>query len=389
MKADPRAQFEALAGRFRERPAGEAAGGRPSDMHALYVQGVDSGALRELVDADARATLRFYARGVDLTDLEGRPSFSRWPQTAWRLFVAVASRMGPARRLLFALAVPVIAFAWADWLLGVLVRGRVDMPWLLLAATVSAFLLVLELRDKLLLKGDLEIAREIQFALLPFAPVERPGLFVHAAMRPANTVGGDYFDVVDLPEGRTAVVVGDVAGKGMPAALLMALLQGSLRTLLGAGLRGAALVRQLNEHLHAHIPSNRLVTLVYTEYDAAAGELRYVNAGHNAPFALRGGDIARLPATGIALGVKGDAAYDEIALALAPGERVFFYTDGVTEAFDPADCEYGEERLQGYLDRHRAVDGPALLDGLREDVLRHCGSARPHDDMTMLVLTRR
>ena len=105
------------------------------------------------------------------------------------------------------------------------------------AATLLLFLLVMELRDKLGLKSDLEVARQIQFGLLPFEPWERAGFTAVSAMRPANTVGGDYFDIVELGEGRVAIAVGDVAGKGMPAALLMALLQGSLRTLLTAGLR--------------------------------------------------------------------------------------------------------------------------------------------------------
>src|SRR4029450_5818638 len=105
----------------------------------------------------------------------------------------------------------------------------------LLSATPLALLLVLELRDKLSLKGDLEIARQIQFGLLPFEPFDKDGVHIEAAMRPANTVRGDYFDVIELRPGQLAVAVGDVAGKGMPAALLMALLQGSLRTLVSAG----------------------------------------------------------------------------------------------------------------------------------------------------------
>ena len=128
---------------------------------------------------------------------------------------------------------------------------------------------VLELRDKLALKGDLEIARQIQFGLLPFEPFHRNGTSICAAMRPANTVGGDYFDIIDLGDGpRLAVVMGDVAGKGMPAALLMALLQGSLRTLLERRLaRRPTLIAKLNAHLYANIPSNRLVTLFYGELD--------------------------------------------------------------------------------------------------------------------------
>ena len=132
---------------------------------------------------------------------------------------------------------------------------------------------MLELRDKLSLKGDLEIARQIQFGLLPFEPWDKDGVRIATAMRPANTVGGDYFDVIELGAGRLAVAVGDVAGKGMPAALLMALLQGSLRTLVSAGLRGAELMAKLNAHLCANIPSNRLITLLYAELDPETGQL--------------------------------------------------------------------------------------------------------------------
>ena len=177
--------------------------------------------------------------------------------------------------MLFAVSVIVLASGWLGFLVlpprawGRSRSSRRPNPltWLLLAATVLFFLLTLELRDKLGLKGDLEVARQIQFGLLPFEPFEKDGFAIATAMRPANTVGGDYFDVIELGEGRLAIAVGDVAGKGMPAALLMALLQGSLRTLLSAGLRGAELVAKLNAHLCANIPSNRLVTLFYAELD--------------------------------------------------------------------------------------------------------------------------
>ena len=202
-------------------------------------------------------------------------------------------------------------------------------------------------------------------------------------MRPANTVGGDYFDVIDLGEGRVAVAVADVAGKGMPAALLMALLQGSLRTLITAGFRGADLIGKLNAHLHANIPANRLVTLFYCEVDAASGRIRYVNAGHNAPFLLRRGAACRgLPATDVALGIVPGAVFNEAEAALDPGDRLFVYTDGVSEAFDARDCEYGEGRLQ--VDPRRppppgrpraAAEGP----GRRARPLRRRPSPRRHD----------
>jgi sigma-B regulation protein RsbU (phosphoserine phosphatase) len=207
-------------------------------------------------------------------------------------------------------------------------------------------------------------------------------------MRPANTVGGDYFDVIDLGAGRIGIVVGDVAGKGMPAALLMALLQASLRTLVTAGLRGDQLIGKLNDHLFANIPSNRLVTLFYAEVDPPAGTLRYVNAGHNPPLLMRAdGRSERLVATSVALGVLSDAEFTPVDTFLAPGESLFLYTDGVTEAFNPQDEEYGEARLEAFLAARRTVT-EGLVDAVVQDVLAFSGPVRPHDDMTLMLIAR-
>ena len=261
--------------------------------------------------------------------------------------------------------------------------------WLLLAATLFFFLLTLELRDKLSLKGDLEVARQIQFGLLPFEPYDKDGISIVSAMRPANTVGGDYFDVIELGEGRLAIAVGDVAGKGMPAALLMALLQGSLRTLLSAGLRGEELVAKLNAHLCTNIPSNRLITLFYGELDVATGRLAYVNAGHNPPFLMPAGEpSARLSATAMALGITMETDFPSMSVVLEPCDRLVLYTDGVTEAEDMKDREYGEARLEAWLRANREETGRRLIDGVIAEVLEHCGAARPRDDMTLMCLGR-
>jgi len=291
----------------------------------------------------------------------------------------------------------VLALGWALFTFELLTAGPISLrplfsiqSWLISAATVLFFLLALELRDKLTLKGDLEVARQIQFGLLPFEPLDRDGVSIVTAMRPANTVGGDYFDVIDIGTGRLALAVGDVAGKGMPAALLMALLQGSLRTLLSAGLRGEDLVAKLNAHLCGNIPSNRLVTFFYAELDTDTGRLRYVNAGHNPPFLLPVGEPpARLAATAMALGITVDTSFSSMMLELAAGDRLLLYTDGVTEASNPRDDEYGDPRLGAYLVAHRAEPGRELIDGVVADVLRHCGTARPRDDITLMCLDSR
>ena len=398
-----RERFDQLAARIsgaraRARPAAGPALREEywRSLHELFTRDLTHADLSRLLQHEVGETFRFLTREVDTSDLAGLSALRRHPRAAVRFFLAIAYRLSPWRRVLFAASMIALALGWLAFGVYLLAKGPFSLDpvfrlhtWLLVAATLFALLLVLELRDKLSLKGDLEIARQIQFGLLPFEPYDKGGVRIASVMRPANTVGGDYFDVIELPEGHLAVAVGDVAGKGMPAALLMALLQGSLRTLASAGLRGAELVSKLNAHLCANIPSNRLITLVYAELDPATGELRYVNAGHNPPFLLSvGHPPARLAATAIALGITTEAEFPEMTLELEPGERLVLYTDGITEAEDAQDREYGDARLGAWLEANRERPGRPLLDGVIAEVLEHCGHARPRDDMTLMCVER-
>jgi sigma-B regulation protein RsbU (phosphoserine phosphatase) len=395
-----RERFEDLAARFSPRPR---PGSRPAlsegywqALHELFTRDVTHQGLRELLEHEAQETFQFLTREVSTDDLRRLPWYERQPKACWRFFLAVAFRLSPWRRVLFAAAMIVLAAGWLGFLVFAASVGPFSLAplvdsrsWLLFSATLLFFLLALELRDKLGLKGDLEVARQIQFGLLPFEPFDRDGIRIATAMRPANTVGGDYFDVIDLGAGRMAITVGDVAGKGMPAALLMALLQGSLRTLISAGFRGCDLVVKLNAHLCANIPSNRLITLFYGELDPSDGELVYINCGHNPPYLMQPRERpARLAATAMALGITTETEFPSMRLTLGPGDRLVLYTDGVTEAEDGREQEYGEERLQGWLEANREEPARRLIDGVIAEVLRHCGSSRPRDDMTLMCLER-
>ncbi len=248
-------------------------------------------------------------------------------------------------------------------------------------------------RDRLVaLDRDLLTAAEIQRSFLPPIPppfAGRADFAVHASMAPARAVGGDFFDYFLVPSEkgeRLGLVIGDVAGKGVSAALLM----GVTRTLLrAAALRGAPpgeCLRQVNRLLLRDAPSSLFVTLFYASLDPRTGELLYSNAGHNPPYLLRGGGAEPLPGRDLIVGILEQATYATGTVQLSPGDRLLLYTDGVTEAMDLAGEQFGVERLiEALLGAPQDGPGP-LVSAVVEAVHRFIGDAPPSDDLTALAL---
>jgi sigma-B regulation protein RsbU (phosphoserine phosphatase) len=237
---------------------------------------------------------------------------------------------------------------------------------------------------------EIEIAREVQQGLFPqhYPPV--PGVEYVGFCRPALGVGGDYYDFVRV-SGGLGVAVGDVSGKGIPAALLMASLQASLRAqAINAPTDIATLMGRLNELIYEASPPNRYATFFYGQYDPASRRLDYVNAGHNAPMLFRRGDgaheLVRVDGGGPVIGLLPVAPYAQQSIALRPGDVFVGYTDGISEAMNTADEEWGEEKL--------AETVRACLDRSPQDVVTaimaaadaFCAGAKQHDDMTLIVL---
>ena len=362
-----------------------------SSFFDLFTHGVTSKDFKDMVRRDAREALQFYMREIDFDELKLLPRYRRYPTIMWRGFVALAYRLSPVRRITFAVGIALFLFGYIQLLLlnTQLEGGSSSVPLLLISFTLLFLVLLLELRDKLALKGDLEIAREIQSGLVPEGPFKQDGFHIYCRMRPANTVGGDYYDVIELGTHRLGLVIADVAGKGMPAALLTALLQGSLRTLIAAGHKNSDLIGKLNVYLCSSIPDNSLITLFYGELDTLTGDLKYVNAGHNFPMILRENQtIEQLHSNGLILGFSPDAVFPTATTRIVPTERLMLYTDGISEAFNPEGEEYGEKRIATFLLKHRDHSADTLLQELLNDVLQHCGSARIKDDMTLMVVSR-
>jgi sigma-B regulation protein RsbU (phosphoserine phosphatase) len=242
------------------------------------------------------------------------------------------------------------------------------------------------------MQGELSAAREIQHGILP-PPELAPNIFgisSSAMLEPAREVGGDLYYFFTLPDGRHAFVIGDVSGKGIPAALFMAITVTLARYTLAAESNPGAALSRLNALLEAHNPQTMFVTLFLALYDPLSGRLDYANGGHDPPFLAGDGAIARLDGlSGPIVGAIPGVQYQSFSRILQEGELCLLYTDGVTEAINEAEEAYGEERLQAYLAAHDAEHPKDLLSGIFADVKRFRGEAAPFDDITMLAFARR
>jgi sigma-B regulation protein RsbU (phosphoserine phosphatase) len=338
--------------------------------------------------ADARASYGFYGKDVDWEEIQKLPKWHRPFHVAKDIFWAMLMKMTPARRVLLLLALAMLLMSGFTFQFGHDVQ--IQFKFELFAALIFLLLLSLELADKVTMKRDLEIAREIQTWLVPSQAPDVTGADIAFATRPQNSVAGDYYDAFyPDPENRErlVVVIADVAGKSVPAALLMATLQASLRTIAGEGVPVAELVTRLNRYASAYsLDGRRFTTAVLAEYEPASRRLTYVNAGHNAPILRReNGTLEKLEAGGLPLGIKVDAAYETASLELRPGDALILFTDGVIEAFNESGEEFGNERWLATIRGLPDWNGHRSLKYLMERVDQFVGATRQADDITCLV----
>ncbi|MEZ5291617.1 MAG: SpoIIE family protein phosphatase [Vicinamibacterales bacterium] len=235
------------------------------------------------------------------------------------------------------------------------------------------------------LSWQLSEAREVQQRLLP-ASLAVAGLDVAAVSRPALGVGGDYHDVVPGPAGDATLAIGDVSGKGMPAALLMAALRGSLHAHLEQALALDALVAHLNRRLYDGSAPNRFATFFCGRWRAGARTLEYVNAGHQPPICCAGGALQALDVTGPALGLLPDAAYEIRELRLEPGDLLLLYSDGVTDALDAGGESWGEPHLHETLRSACHLPASRVVQRVLSAADRHADGTPQFDDITIVAV---
>jgi phosphoserine phosphatase RsbU/P len=371
--------------------------GRFRNFWARVTEGIALGDLTRQFVSEAKESYRLYSKDVDWDEIGRTASGPRriW-RSAWALFQAMLMKLSPARRVLLLIAIALLIFQ-PDLKWGA--EGEAHLHFGGVGVIILFVLLAIELADRVTMKRDLEIAREIQQWLVPDHAPAVAGIDIAFATRPQNTVAGDYYDAFlrppRTPSSATVplmVVVADVAGKSVPAALLMATFQASLSALSATPVTLDEIVDGLDRYCRAHsLEGRRFTTAFLAEIDPQMREMIFVNAGHNDPILRRAsGQIERLSTGGPPFGLPPltdePIPYASGRVLLQPGDLLIIFTDGLVEAVSGAGEEYGEARLLPCVRNAPPETSDETLKRVMADVNAFVGFARQHDDITCLVL---
>jgi sigma-B regulation protein RsbU (phosphoserine phosphatase) len=240
-----------------------------------------------------------------------------------------------------------------------------------------------------LMQKEMKVAYEIQMGLLPQTAPEIEGYDIWGKSIPAKDIGGDYYDFVRMDDGRLGICLGDVSGKGMPAALLMANVYATLRGQILQGLGPRECLERANKHLLAGMDAGRFVTLFHATLDGKTDQVCYCNAGHNHPFLFKEGkEAVRLTVSGVALGCMESPSYTEGCVEMAPGDIMLLYSDGITEAVNKDVEMFGEQRLADVVTANRGDGAEQLVEKIIAAVRQYSGETSQMDDMTAVVMKR-
>jgi serine phosphatase RsbU (regulator of sigma subunit) len=357
--------------------------------------GLEVSQLWSQFESEARTSYRLYSKDVEAKTPDGLTARGHRLHVVKEFFWAVFEKLSPARRVLLLLALILLVIPHA----AIEYTGRggnvevIEFDLHFWAALLLLLLLMLEIADRVVMKRDLQIAREIQTWLLPGVPPQIPGLAIAYATRPANTVAGDYYDVFPRPgrsqeDNRVVLAVADVAGKSIPAAMLMATFQASLKTLSTAQVALPELASNMNRYACSNSQGGlRFTTAFLAEYDPVRRTVDYINAGHNNPILRRAsGQIERLDVGGLPFGILPDAKYDSATVTLAPGDWLIIFTDGLVEAENARQEDYGEARLLTAIEAGKSVEPQEMLKRLMAEVDLFVGNTPQHDDVTCMLL---
>ena len=380
--------------------------GRVWEFFETYTRDLRADDFQRVFTRETPEAWQFFAKAIKAEELTMLPWHLRVMEYTRRAFLAFTLRLSPARRAIYGIGLVMAFIGMVDLFSGFrvvrfpLIPGvvHIGVPaltwpdgtlWLAGGFLVLNLLILLEVADRLTLKKDLEVARDIQQAMLPREIYAATGIEAFGVTRPANTVGGDLYDVIRRPDGSIAFALGDVAGKGSPAALLMALVVAMLRVLVDEGLEPVELATRLNVQVSRHAPASRFVTMVVGLYDPDSGHLTYVNAGQNPPVLRRAsGQYERLTEGGMALGMFDQATYRSGSLTLDAGDVLVLFSDGITEAENLSGVAFDDAGLQMVIAQHWWQDLNTLGNSVLRAVEAHAAGAKIADDLTVLAVRR-
>lgn len=363
-----------------------APGAKPPSFWQRLTEGLEISQLWAQFTAEARSGYSLYSADVDWAAVKQHKGIKRLLAIIRGFAWALLMKLSPARRVMLVLALVLIV-----------VKLDYQAASSTFSFNSSAFgvfllllLLALELADRVTMKRDLEIARDIQKWLVPEAPPAVAGLDIAFATRPANTVAGDYYDAffLDAEKRRLLLVVADVAGKSVPAALLMATFQASLHSSAGSYRDLGELVTRLNRFACLRsLGGMRFTTAFLAELNVESRGMQYVNAGHNAPI-LRSanGTVKRLEEGGVPFGIDPEARFETGTTRVESGDLLLIFTDGLLEAVNAAGEEFGEPRILAALQAVSSANSATGLKSLLSKVDEFVGATRQHDDITCLVM---
>jgi sigma-B regulation protein RsbU (phosphoserine phosphatase) len=327
----------------------------------------------------------FYLSTHRQTRLAGMRPARRWLfLTAW-LLKSLYLKLTPSRRVLLLIA---FFLMWQSSLDVSREHFHLVVDYGVLGVIVLILILMMELKDKLLARSELEAGRTVQLALMPDRAPVLAGWDVWLYTRSANDVGGDLVDYLQIDPRRLGVMLGDVAGKGLPAALLMAKLQATLRALASGAASLGDLGGDVNRILNRDGLPNRFATLVYLEITPDSGHVRLLNAGHMPPLVVRHTHVEEMPTGSIALGMVAAAAFAGQEVDLQPEDMLVVYSDGITEAMNATEDFFGDERLRAAASAAPSATAAQAGARILAAVDAFVGDAAVHDDISLALLKR-
>ncbi len=357
-----------------------------------YTAGLNVRDLKRLFGEDASKAYRVLSRDQDLPSTED-DDFTGFLRKIKIVFLGIARKLSPARRLIFTIAVVATVlgllggkeFTWGAE--GTSISVGTGSFYLIAAIIGFAFLFTMELVDRIRVRDELEVARQLQADLLPQSAPIVPGYSFAHSYRTANEVGGDYYDISILPDGRIAVVIGDASGHGIAAGLLMAIANATLKTAVEVDPAPDKVAQLLNSTLYRTGDRRAFMTLFYALLEPDTGSLQYVCAGHPFPLVVRPGvEVTELGTGALPLGMRPHLELAVQRTALGPGEAVVLFTDGLAEALNSQENAFGFSRLEQLVrDGGRAGH---LHDSVVRAFKAHVGERAIADDVTLLVISR-